>query len=162
MSTASPRLRGLVGGLLGLGGATVGAVAATGLPLGTARVVGPGAAPLILSLILGGLSIALLVETFRGAEQHADASSVEGRPNPQGQRRVLLVLVLLGGFVLLLPYAGFLITGTALMYTLYAVGQDRGLSVSALIAAVATTAAAYFLFVVLLGVRLPGSSFWGF
>jgi len=151
--TLRPRLGAVAGLVCGL----IGTLASWQLPLGTSRLLGPGAVPLLLSLAMVGLSLALFV---RPGSEEAEADDEDG--GLHGVIMVALVALMVGAFALLLTRLGFLVAGTALMYGLYAIGEERLVSARALVRAVLTALAAYLLFVVALSVNLPAGSLWGF
>lgn len=148
-----PRLGAVAGVLFGL----VGTFASLQLPLGTSRLLGPGAVPLLLSLAMVGLSLALLIKP--GADE-ADEDEEDG--GLHGAAMVALVALMIGAFALLLTWLGFIVAGTALMYGLYAIGEEKLVSAKALVRAVLTALAAYLLFVVALSVNMPAGTLWGY
>ncbi|SFD24479.1 Tripartite tricarboxylate transporter TctB family protein [Bosea sp. CRIB-10] len=151
--TLRPRLGAVAGVLCGL----IGTLASLQLPLGTSRLLGPGAVPLLLSLAMTGLSLALFVKP--GAEE-ADADEEDG--GLHGAAMVALVALMIGAFALLLTRLGFIVSATALMYGLYAIGEEKLVSAKALLRAVLTALAAYLLFVVALSVNMPAGTLWGY
>ncbi|KRE16731.1 hypothetical protein ASE66_08915 [Bosea sp. Root483D1] len=148
-----PRLAAVVGVLCGL----IGTFASLQLPLGTSRLLGPGAVPLLLSLAMTGLSLALLLKPGAG-ETDAD----EDGGGLHGAAMVALVTLMIGAFALLLTWLGFILSATILMYGLYAIGEEKLVSAKALLRAVLTALAAYLLFVVALSVNMPAGSLWGY
>ena len=148
-----PRLGAVVGIICGL----IGTFASLQLPLGTSRLLGPGAVPLLLSLAMTGLSLALFVKP---GPDEADADEEDG--GLHGAAMVTLVVLMIGAFALLLTWLGFIVAGTALMYGLYAIGEETLVSAKALWRAVLTALAAYLLFVVALSVNMPAGSLWGY
>jgi len=151
------RLRPRLGAVVGIACGLIGIVASLQLPLGTSRLLGPGAVPLLLSLAMTGLSLALFVKP--GADE-ADADEDDG--GLHGAAMVALVALMIGAFALLLTWLGFIVAGIALMYGLYAVGEERLVSAKALLRAVLTALAAYLLFVVALSVNMPAGTLWGY
>ena len=151
------RLRPRLGAVVGIAFGLIGIFAALQLPLGTSRLLGPGAVPLALALAMTGLSLALFVKP--GADE-ADADEDSG--GLHGATMVALVALMIGVFALLLTRLGFIASATALMYGLYAIGEERLVSATALVRAVLTAFAAYLLFVVALSVNLPAGSLWGY
>lgn len=152
-ATLRPRLGAIAGIVCGL----IGAFASLQLPLGTSRLLGPGAVPLLLSLAMTGLSLALLVKP--GSDE-AEADEEDG--GLHGAAMVALVALMIGAFALLLTWLGFIVAGTALMYGLYAIGEEKLVSAKALFRAVLTALAAYLLFVVALSVNMPAGTLWGY
>ncbi len=151
--TLRPRLGAVAGLVCGL----IGIVASLQLPLGTSRLLGPGAVPLLLSLAMTGLSFALFIKP--GTDEAEDDEEGGGL---HGATMVALVALMIGAFALLLTRLGFILSATALMYGLYAVGEERLVSAKALVRAVLTALAAYLLFVVALSVNMPAGSLWGY
>lgn len=151
--TLRPRLGAVAGVVCGL----IGIVASLQLPLGTSRLLGPGAVPLLLSLAMTGLSLALLMRP--GADQ---ADEDEDGGGLHGVAMVALVALMIAAFALLLTRLGFILSATILMYGLYAIGEERPVSARALIRAVLTALAAYLLFVVALSVNMPAGTLWGY
>ncbi|HEV2511972.1 tripartite tricarboxylate transporter TctB family protein [Bosea sp. (in: a-proteobacteria)] len=151
------RLRPRLGAVVGIACGLIGIVASLQLPLGTSRLLGPGAVPLLLSLAMTGLSLALFVKP---GPDEADADEEDG--GLHGAMMVALVALMIGAFALLLTWLGFIVAGIALMYGLYAVGEERLVSAKALLRAVLTALAAYLLFVVALSVNMPAGTLWGY
>ncbi|NVO14964.1 MAG: tripartite tricarboxylate transporter TctB family protein [Rhodoplanes sp.] len=150
--------RDLVGGVAFLAVGLLTIWLATDLDVGTLRLVGPGAMPIAVGVAMIGLAAALIVRAVRRPE----AGVVEEEPpDTWGYARVAAVIVLIGLFILVLPVAGFLISSFALMYVFYAIGIGRPFSRFALVAAVVSSLAAYGLFVLILGVRLPAGILGG-
>lgn len=152
-ATLRPRLGAIAGIVCGL----IGTLASLQLPLGTSRLLGSGAVPLLLSLAMTGLSLALLVKP--GADE-AEADEEDG--GLHGAAMVALVALMIGAFALLLTWLGLIVAGTALMYGLYAIGEEKLVSAKALLRAVLTALAAYLLFVVALSVNMPAGTLWGY
>ena len=151
--TLRPRLGAVAGLICGL----IGIIASLQLPLGTSRLLGPGAVPLLLSLAMTGLSLALF---FRPGSDEAEDDEDDG--GLHGATMVALVALMIGTFALLLTRLGFILSATALMYGLYAIGEEKLVSATALVRAVLTALAAYLLFVVALSVNMPAGSLWGY
>jgi hypothetical protein len=147
-----PRLGAIVGILCGL----IGTFASLQLPLGTSRLLGPGAVPLLLSLAMIGLSLALFLKP--GADEDDD----EDGGGLHGATMVALVALMIGAFALLMTRLGFILSATILMYGLYAIGEEKPVSAKALLRAVLTALAAYLLFVVALSVNMPAGTLWGY
>ncbi len=152
-ATLRPRLGAIAGIVFGL----IGTLASLQLPLGTSRLLGPGAVPLLLSLAMTGLSLALLVKP--GSDE-AEADEEDG--GLHGAAMVALVALMIGAVALLLTWLGFIVAGTALMYGLYAIGEEKLVSAKALLRAVLTALAAYLLLVVALSVNMPAGTLWGY
>lgn len=69
---------------------------------------GPGFFPVWLSLMAGGLSMALLVQTSRAKKAPTDATAL--MPEREGAIRILIILVSLAGCTALLDPLGFRIS----------------------------------------------------
>jgi putative tricarboxylic transport membrane protein len=141
-----------------LGGVVAGTAAQ--LPMGSVRLPGAGAFPIVIGIALMMLAVTLAFQTML-TRTPAPSSDEIDEAEPWGSARVALVCGLIAAFVLLLPLAGFLLAGVLLMVALYVTGAGR-LGVAPVVAGVVTALAAYVLFVLILGVPLPGSSLWGF
>lgn len=128
------------------------------LPMGSVRLPGPGAFPLAIGIGLMLLAVMLMVQAPRGA---AASPSDDDRPEPFGYARVALVCALVAVFVLVLPAVGFLAASALLMIAFYVIGARGRLGLRPLAAGLATAAAAYALFAVLLDVPLPRGWLWG-
>jgi putative tricarboxylic transport membrane protein len=87
--------------------------AALGLPYGNVHNPGPGFFPLWLGVILGGMSIALLVQTIRGKESERTLRDILEEDVRWG--KVLLVLAGLVLYGFLMDYLGFFIVTFLLM-----------------------------------------------
>lgn len=157
MTVAPAISRSLVGGVVFLAVGLLTIWLATDLDVGTLRLVGPGAMPIAVGVAMIGLATALIVRAVRRPEVAAE----EEPPDTWGYARVAAVIVLIGLFILALPTAGFLISSFALMYVFYAIGVGRPFSLFALVAALVSSVAAYGLFVLILGVRLPAGILGG-
>jgi putative tricarboxylic transport membrane protein len=90
--------------------------AALGLPYGNIHNPGPGFFPLWLGVILGGMSIALFVQTTRGKESERTLQEILEEDVRWG--KVLLVLAVLIIYAFLMDYIGFLIVTFLLMIVL--------------------------------------------
>lgn len=133
------------------------AVTAARLPMGSARVPGPGAFPLGIGVSLIVLSICLAVQSLRGGAEESE----NGPAERWGTLRVAAVCGLVALYIFALPIVGFTVDTALLMTALYAVGSGQ-LRIREVAAALLTTAAIYALFVAILEVRLPQGSLWGF
>jgi len=94
--------------ILFLAGAVVMLISSFEYPYKDRLGPGPGFFPFWLSLIVVGLSIALLFQITRG--QKAPYGSESPYPNRQGAGRILIVLVALVGSLAMLDYLGFRIS----------------------------------------------------
>lgn len=90
--------------------------AALRLPYGNVHNPGPGFFPLWLGVILGGMSIALFVQTTRGKESERTLKEI--LEQDVRWRKVLLVLAALILYGVLMDYIGFLIVTFLLMIVL--------------------------------------------
>lgn len=150
--------RDLVGGAVFLAGGIVAIWSAADLSMGTLRLVGPGAFPILLGVALVLLATALIVQSLRTT---AAPRTDEEAPEPFGHARVALVAALIAVFIAILPLAGFVVASAALMVALYAIGARQPFSLFPLVAGLLTSLVAYLLFVLALGVPLPMGIFWG-
>lgn len=150
------QLRQRIGGAAGIVCGIVVGYASLQLPLGNSRLIGPGAVPLVLSLAMMGLSAALLVRPAAAEPEDEEDGGLHGAA------MVGLVALMVAAFGLVLNSLGFLVSATALMYGLYAIGEERFVSLKALVRAVLSATAAYLLFVVALSVNMPAGSLWGY
>ncbi|MCU4181569.1 tripartite tricarboxylate transporter TctB family protein [Bosea sp. BH3] len=156
MIRPADRVRHRLGGAAGILCGLVGAFASMQLPLGNARLLGPGAVPLVLSLAMIGLSAAMLLRPAKPEPADEEDGGLHGAA------MVGIVVLLIAAFGFLLTRIGFLLSGGLLMYGLYAIGEERVLSLGALVKAVLSMIAAYLLFVVALSVNMPAGSLWGY
>lgn len=150
-------LRQRIGAGLGILCGAAMAAASWQLPLGNARLIGPGAVPLVLSFAMAGLSVVLLLRPPAAAQEDEEEGG-----GLHGALMVGLVAVLIGIYGVVLTRLGFLTSTTALMYAFYAIGEERAFSIRSLILAIATSVGAYLLFVVALSVNLPAGTLWGY
>ena len=90
--------------------------AALGLPYGNIHNPGPGFFPLWLGVILGGMSIALFVQTTRGKESERTLQEI--LEEDVRWEKVLLVLAALILYGFLMDTIGFLIVTVLLMIVL--------------------------------------------
>jgi len=156
VNASTDRLRQRIGGAAGILCGIVVGYASWQLPLGNSRLIGPGAAPLVLSLAMVGLSAVLIVRPAASEPEDDDHGGLHG------VAMVGLVALMVAAFGLALSRLGFLVSATALMYGLYAIGEERFVSLKALVWSVLSAAAAYLLFVVALSVNMPAGSLWGY
>lgn len=130
-------------------------------PLGTLRLLGPGAMPALASLLIA-LPMAALVARMllRGvprSEPDADALEPDARG---GALRIAASIAALLAYAWLMPLAGFLVTTVALMLCLYGLAaQGRSLP-RALLAGFLVAVGAYVLFGLILNVPLPRGTLW--
>ncbi len=131
--------------------------AALGLPYGNVHNPGPGFFPLWLGMILGGMSIAFLVQTTRGKESERTLRDILEEDVRWGKVLLVIAGLILYGF--LMDYIGFLIVTFLLMALLLrfiapqpwkaVIGWALGGSVGS-----------YLIFEVWMKLRLP-KGFWG-
>lgn len=163
MAQRKPTGRELVAGVgffaLGLAGATI----ATDYPLGTLRVPGPGALPLALSVLIALFALWFLLRP-QGPPPPAHPTDVA----PTGlvaYARIVLAVLCIAAWVGLIDRFGFVVTTVVAMAVLHGLAAPRPWRlravISSLLAGSALTAAAYLLFVMGLGVRLPVGTVWG-
>jgi putative tricarboxylic transport membrane protein len=135
----------IVGALVALALGLGGAILAYGYGLGTLRKPGPGLWPFIVSVILVGLSVALLV-----VGRHLTDSEAFTRSSLQAALGLLTFV----GLGVLMPLIGFEIPSLLLCAIwLRFLGGESWRSTAVI--SVATTAAFYILFIILLGTPLP-------
>ncbi|MFI7633521.1 tripartite tricarboxylate transporter TctB family protein [Nonomuraea sp. NPDC049400] len=111
--------------------------------------VGPGFLPLVSGVALAVLSAACLLRSVRGAAP----ASAEG--DPQRVRTLWTVFAMLLVALLLVPLTGFLVAFGLLVFAVSAFVEKQRV-VSAAGVAVAATLVIYAVFVLFLGVPLPG------
>ena len=117
------------------------------LPLGNWNQPGPGVFPLLLSLLLSGMGVALLVSSAGGTKFNWKSFF-------SGQAQTWAIIGLTAGFILGFHRLGFMLTsGLYLLFLFYWVCRYR-LPVAAGLAA-GITAAGWFLFVRILNLQLP-------
>lgn len=129
------------------------------LPMGTARVPGPGVMPIFGGIMIVLLSLALIGQGLRvraGGEPANDAEPA----NWQGIARVALSVVMVGLVVLLLPLFGFLACSVALMAGLALLASDPGGRLKAIVFGALVAGTSYLLFVYALQVPMPAGTFW--
>lgn len=131
--------------------------AALGLPYGNIHNPGPGFFPLWLGMILGGMSIALFVQTTRGKESERTFREILEEDVRWG--KVLLVLAVLILYGLLMDYLGFLIVTFLMMVVLLRFIEPQ--SWKAVFGwALGGSVGSYLIFEVWMKLRLP-KGFWG-
>ena len=117
------------------------------MPPGTLGAPGPGAFPGALGVLLAVICIGLLVRAWR-------MTATQDESIVLGHRDIVLTLVALVVLGLLFEWLGFVLSAGLFMLVLF-----RAFSplrwIGALVAAAATAAVSYFVFVRLLGVALP-------
>ena len=132
-------------------------VAALGLPYGNVHNPGPGFFPLWLGVILGGMSIALFVQTTRGKESERTLKEIMEEDVRWG--KVLLVLGTLMMYGLLMNTIGFLIVTLLFMIVLLRFIEPQPWKV-VIGWALAGSMGSYLVFDVWMRLRLP-KGFWG-
>jgi putative tricarboxylic transport membrane protein len=127
------------------------------LPMGSAAKPGAGLFPLLVGVVLLGLSLAL----FFWSLKNKDISEKDQEPFPVGKdrRRVLSVGAALALFVVLLKPLGYGLCGAALMAAILRFLGLRSWG-RILLISLATAAISFFLFDTLLGVPLPRGFFF--
>jgi hypothetical protein len=119
---------------------------------------GPGYLPVLLTLCLIGLGLALSAAWLfgpRARKGEAPTLSLE----PRGMARALLVWFALVICAALIEPLGFLIAGEVLVLLVIVV-IERMRSIPSIIALLLVPPAMYFLFATLLEVQLPGGTLW--
>lgn len=144
-----------ISGLVLLGVSAFVAFEAIRLSLGSLRSPGPGLFPLLLSIVLAGLSAALCV---RGVLDRR-AGRPAARPASRGHARQVWATVLaLVAYVVLLPRLGYLVVTFLLLGALFRIGGVRGWMRGGALAAAFT--AGVGLLASVLGVPLPDAALW--
>lgn len=149
--------RDLVGGIVFLAVGIVATWSANDLSMGSVKLLGPGALPTLLGIVMVLLAIVLIAQALGAASKQR---SDEEAPESWGRTRVAFVAALIALYIAILPLAGFLVASAILMVALYATGTGRLFSLFPFVAGILTSTAAYVLFVMILGVRLPSGLLW--
>lgn len=113
---------------------------------------GPGMYPLLLSIVLIALGALLVTSRLRGERERFGEFDA---PTRGEVTRVVAVMAAVALSIVLLPFAGYFLSTLALVAALL-FGVERLRTWRALITTLALPAIFFFLFVVLLRVRLPG------
>lgn len=146
-------IAGLVGLLLSLG---YGQQAWTTLPMG--KISQPGAAvfPLIVAALMGVSSLVILFEEMWSLDSEEGPL---GLPSGAGLHRLLSVVASLVGYVVMAYLVGHLIASVLLSLALVHLIKP-GSWVRTVVVGLAISLSAYGLFVLMLGVPLPGGVLW--
>jgi putative tricarboxylic transport membrane protein len=112
---------------------------------------GPGLYPMLLAVALTVLGGALIINRLLGRPEQFGAFDWPAAPE---LTRVVLVMAAVAVSIALLPFAGYFLSTLALVAALL-FGVERLRSWRALLTTIALPAIFFFLFVVLLRVRLP-------
>lgn len=119
---------------------------------------GPGYLPVLLTICLIGLGLALsAVWLFGPKARHGEASTLSLSPRHMG--RALLVWFALVVCALLIEPLGFLLAGEVLVLLVIVV-IERIRSIPLIVTLLLVPLAMYFLFDTLLEVQLPGGTLW--
>lgn len=130
-------------------------------PLGTLRLLGPGAMP-ALACLLVVIPMALLVGKLFLSRASAQAEPELGARDAGGAwLRIAASIVALLIYAAALRPLGFLIATTALMLGLYALVAQHGRLRFALVAGLPVALGAFVLFDLVLKVPLPRGTLWG-
>lgn len=122
------------------------------LPRGVAARPGPGFFPLLVGVVLCVAALAFVVETFRRSPRTPAPWAAQALP-ADARWRVGATSAALVGFCLLLPWLGYpLVTFAFVTLLLRSLGAAW---TTAVISGLASAAASYYLFGVLLSVPLP-------
>lgn len=133
-------------------------VSAYRLGLGNVSNPGAGSIPFGIAVILGLMSVGLLVKSLLLSRK--EIAPVD-RTRRLSWLRPLFVLAILIAYGTTLTYLGFAVcTFLIMMALMWGVGRQKLLL--SLAVSVTTTAAAYLLFVTLLGLMLPAGTVWSF
>jgi hypothetical protein len=114
--------------------------------------LGPGMYPLLLSIAMTGLGALLVASRIRGETQQFGEFQV---PTGGELTRVVAVMVAVTVSIALLPFTGYFLSTLTLVAALL-FGVERLRTWRALVTTLALPAIFFFIFVVLLRVRLPG------
>ncbi|GAA2355398.1 hypothetical protein GCM10010404_04590 [Nonomuraea africana] len=122
--------------------------------------IGPGFLPFVAGVLLAVLAGTALAETLRHTEPEEAAparteSDEQGRTEPQRVRILWTVFAMLLGALLLVPVTGFLVAFGLLVFAVSAFVERRR-PVPALTVSAVAVLAIYAIFVLFLGVPLPG------
>lgn len=119
---------------------------------GRRGIAGPGMFPLILSIALTACGALLIASRLRGDPDRFGELDAPTRPQ---LTRVVAVMLAVAVSIALLPFAGYFLSSLALVAGLL-FGVERLRTWRAALTTIALPAFFYFVFVVLLSVRLPG------
>jgi tripartite tricarboxylate transporter TctB family protein len=118
---------------------------------------GPGYLPVLLTICLIGLGLALTAVWLFGAKaRHGDAPTLSLEPRQMG--RALLVWLALVVSAFLIEPLGFLIAGEVLVLLVMVIERIR--SIPLIVTLLLVPPAMYLLFDILLEVQLPGGTLW--
>jgi putative tricarboxylic transport membrane protein len=126
--------------------------------LGANNEPGPGYFPVLLTICLIGLGLALVAVWLWGPKARSGDVPLLSL-QPRHIARAMLVWLTLVVFAVLLEPLGFLIAGEVLALLVIVV-VERVRSVGTIVALLLLTPAMYLLFVVLLELQLPGGTLW--
>jgi hypothetical protein len=119
---------------------------------------GPGYLPVLLTLCLIGLGLALsAVWLFGPRARNGEAPTLSLHPRQMGRALLVWLALVVCGF--LIEPLGFLAAGEVLVLLVIA-GIERIRSIPVIITLLLLPPAMYFLFDVLLEVQLPGGTLW--
>jgi putative tricarboxylic transport membrane protein len=123
--------------------------------VGSLHAPGPGFLPFWSAFVLGALSLVLMVKSHRGKTWKGQLSDMwKGLE----WRRVLLVIVSLFLYPLILPFMGYIITTFAFIVFLLCLVKRSKMWIE-VASSLAIALVSYFIFFVLLDVRLPKGIF---
>jgi hypothetical protein len=131
-------------------------VVASQLGLGSLGNPGAGSIPFGIAALLGSMSIGLVAKGLLRRDPPS-----EGGGSGWAWTRPLLVLVALVGYGVVLRWLGF-VTSTFLVMMALTWGVGRQRVLLSLLVSVVAAAAAYGLFVAVLGLPFPAGSAWSF
>ncbi|MGJ3263281.1 MAG: tripartite tricarboxylate transporter TctB family protein [Salinarimonas sp.] len=152
------RTRDLIAGSSFAALGAAGIALASHLPMGSMRLPGAGAMPIVLSTALAVLSLVLIWRTLLG--RTPEVEDTDGPADTFGNARVGLAAVLIVAYAAVLSWLGFFLATSILMVLLFMIGAKRPLSLPPVLAGIAVTAVAWALFVLALDVRLPVGAIW--
>ncbi|MGP9819448.1 tripartite tricarboxylate transporter TctB family protein [Salinarimonas sp. NSM] len=153
------RARDLIAGCAFAALGATGIALAYDLPMGSTRLPGAGAMPILLSCALLVLALALIWRTLAGGA--ASEEDTDGPVDTFGQGRVAVAAALIAAYAAVLSWLGFILATSILMALLFMLGAKKPLSLAPVLSGIGVTALAWALFVLALDVRLPVGAIWG-
>lgn len=122
--------------------------------IGSVTAPGPGLFPLLLAGVLCVVSVALLIHQGRRSGAQARPDDPQPADDRRGRKTFWFVAALLFAYTLLLEPLGFVLSSFVCLSVLFKAGNAWRWPAASL-AAAATVAIAYVVFIVLLNVPLP-------
>jgi putative tricarboxylic transport membrane protein len=124
-------------------------IQASRFPFGSLRRVGPGFFPLVLALLLVGLSLALFLKTMRKEE----TTGIEW-PGRRAGLTLAMVIAAIFAYSLLLKPLGFLLTNLLFSFVVFKISNPKG-RFGPLAASLIATAFSVVFFKIWLGIPFP-------